>query len=59
MAAGQHAELIKTRLGHESVRTVLDVYGHLFEGLDEAAADALDVTFREAETDSMRTAAGY
>ncbi len=31
-----------SRLGHTSVRTVLDVYGHPFEGLDRDIADALD-----------------
>ena len=34
--------IIKNRLGHVSVRTVLDAYGHLYEGLDEQAAGALD-----------------
>jgi len=34
--------VIASRLGHTSVRTVLDVYGHLFEGLDRDLADALD-----------------
>jgi len=39
---GQHPKVIQQRLGHRSVRTTLDIYGHLFDGLDEAAADALD-----------------
>ena len=34
--------MIADRLGHTSVRTVLDVYGHLYEGADEAAAERLD-----------------
>lgn len=34
--------MIADRLGHTSVRTVVDVYGHLYEGADEAAADGLD-----------------
>ena len=34
--------MIADRLGHSSVRTVLDVYGHLYEGADEAAAERLD-----------------
>lgn len=42
IAAGQHPKVIQERLGHASIRTTLDVYGHLFEGLDQAAADALD-----------------
>jgi integrase len=42
IAQGEHPKTIATRLGHTSVRTVLDVYGHLYEGLDRAAADRLD-----------------
>lgn len=38
---GTHPAVIASRLGHTSVRTVLDVYGHLYEGLDRSAADAL------------------
>jgi integrase len=38
---GAHPQVIASRLGHTSVRTVLDVYGHLFEGLDRDIADAL------------------
>ena len=34
--------MVARRLGHTSVKTVLDVYGHLFEGMDEAAAGKLD-----------------
>jgi len=56
--AGQHPKVIAARLGHKSVRTVLDVYGHLFEGLDEAAADALDAAWTERAADSTRTQAG-
>jgi len=56
--AGQHPKVIAARLGHKSVRTVLDVYGHLFEGLDEAAADALDTAWTERAADSTRTHAG-
>jgi len=37
--------LVQERLGHASIKTTLDTYGHLFEGLDEAAADRLEVTY--------------
>jgi len=43
---GQHPKVIQLRMGHASIRTTLDTYGHLFPGLDEAAADALDESFR-------------
>ncbi len=42
IAAGQHPKLIQERLGHASIRTSLDAYGHLFDGIDQAAADAID-----------------
>jgi integrase len=51
---GEHAKLIQTRLGHASIRTTLDLYGHLLEGLDESAAAALDAGLRSV-TDTSRT----
>ena len=41
IAQGTHPAVIAARLGHTSVKTVLDVYGHLYEGLDRGAADTL------------------
>jgi integrase len=49
IAAGAHPMEIKTRLGHASITTTLNVYGHLFKSLDERLAEALDATHREAE----------
>ena len=45
IAAGEHPKLISARLGHSTIRTTLDTYGHLLPGLDEAAADRLDQLF--------------
>ena len=45
---GLHAKVIQERLGHASVRTTLDTYSHLFGGMDQAAADALDAAARGA-----------
>lgn len=42
IAAGPSGKVSAQRLGHTSVGTLLDVDGHLFDGLDQAAADALD-----------------
>jgi integrase len=42
IAEGAHPAVIASRLGHTSVKTVLDVYGHLYEGLDRDAADTLN-----------------
>ncbi len=54
IAEGEHPKVIQARLGHASIRTTLDLYGHLMEGLDEAAAAALEARFRSA-TDKSRT----
>jgi len=45
---GAHPLAIKERLGHASIQTTLDTYGGLFPSLDEAIADGLDRTMREA-----------
>jgi integrase len=45
IAQGEHPKVIQLRLGHSSIQVTLDTYGHLFEGLDEAAADRLDAAF--------------
>ena len=42
IAEGAPPAVIASRLGHTSVKTVLDVYGHLYEGLDRNAADTLE-----------------
>jgi integrase len=48
IATGAHPKVIQTRLGHSSIKTTLDVYGHLLPGLDESATAALDVTLAAA-----------
>ena len=42
IAQGEHPKVIQTRLGHSSIKVTQDRYGHLLEGLDEAAAACLD-----------------
>lgn len=42
IAQGESPKYIADRLGHESTRTVFDVYGHLYEGVDQAASSRLD-----------------
>jgi integrase len=39
---GTHPAVIAGRLGHTSVKTVLHVYGHLYDGLDRQAAEGLE-----------------
>ena len=37
-----HPKSVQSRLGHASITTTLNVYGHLFESLDADIADRLD-----------------
>jgi integrase len=46
--AGAHPFQIKTLLGHEDIRTTLNIYGHLFPSTEDALADALDAGYRKA-----------
>ena len=55
IAQGEHPKVIQLRLGHSSIQVTLDTYGHLFEGLDEAAAKRLDAIFLRTLADSSRT----
>jgi len=55
IAQGEHPKVIQLRLGHSSIQVTLDTYGHLFEGLDVAAADRLDAAFLRTPADFSRT----
>lgn len=44
-----------TRLGHTSVTAVLDVYGHLYDGLYRAAADTLEPPWTQPDVHKMWT----
>lgn len=48
IATGEDPYVISRRLGHASIRTTYDVYGHLFEGRDQEAADALEEVRRRS-----------
>jgi len=52
IAQGAHPAVIASRLGHTSVKTVLDVYGHLYEGLDRNAADTLNPPWDRSDVDA-------
>jgi len=58
IAAGEDPYVISKRLGHASIRTTYDTYGHLFEGRDRQAADRLEEAYRRARTDTRRTPDG-
>lgn len=55
IAQGEHPKVIQSRLGHASIKTTLDTYGHLFDGLDEAAAARLDEVWQTSDVDSWWT----
>ena len=40
--------MVQARLGHEDIRTTINVYGHLLPSVEAALADALTATFNEA-----------
>ncbi len=50
--AGEDPYVISKRLGHASIRTTYDVYGHLFEGRDQEAAEALDAARERSLADT-------
>jgi integrase len=54
IAQGEHPKVIQSRLGHASITTTLNTYGHLSEGLDEAAADRLDDAWNQAPAPATR-----
>jgi integrase len=43
---GVPIEVAQARMGHTSIKTTVDVYGHLFDASGEAVADKLDVFFK-------------
>jgi len=57
IAADVHAKVIQMRLGHASIRTTLDLHGHLMEGLDADAADRLEALSSQALAASPRPGA--
>lgn len=58
IAEGQSPRYIADRLGHTSTRTVLDVYGHLYDDADESAMEGLELLRQKAVTDRRRTVGG-
>jgi integrase len=45
---GAHPKAIQLRLGHESITTTLDTYGHLFEGIDADLAARMETAYANA-----------
>jgi integrase len=43
---GAHPKEIQARLGHSTIAMTLDLYGHLFPGMDDELADRMDEAYR-------------
>ncbi|MFQ5968490.1 MAG: tyrosine-type recombinase/integrase [Acidimicrobiia bacterium] len=57
IAAGEDPYVISKRLGHASIRTTYDVYGHLFQGRDKAAAEgSSEILDSRAAAEALETA---
>lgn len=55
IAAGAHPKALQARLGHSSITTTLDRYGHLMEGLDTELATRLELLQRHnKDTETTR-----
>jgi integrase len=53
--------MVQARLGHEDIRTTINVYGHLLPSVEAALADGLTATFNDAQrpnVQSLRSAHG-
>lgn len=52
--AGAHPKAVQERMGHASIKTTLDTYGHLFDAADEQVADGLDSLRAKAQRGRLR-----
>ncbi|MDQ3533132.1 MAG: hypothetical protein M3456_12350, partial [Actinomycetota bacterium] len=43
---------VQVRLGHSSITTTMNVYGHLLPSLDEQLTSGLERTYREARREA-------
>jgi len=51
---GVHAKVISERLRHSSMKITMDLYGHLFEGMDKAAAGLFDKSLKAKSVGGSR-----
>jgi integrase len=56
IAEGAHPKAIRARLGHASITTTLNTYGHLFPSLDTELAERLDGVRADALAARLRHA---
>ncbi len=48
---------VKERLGHSSITTTVNLYGHMFPSIEASLADALDGIYKDDEADERQEAA--
>jgi integrase len=48
IAAGAHAKLVQERLGHSSITTTLNLYGHVLPTTEAALVDEMDKIYAGA-----------
>lgn len=58
IADGAHAKVIQLRLGHATIAVTMDIYGHLFDGIDAAAAEGLDEMRARSKRSRLRALEG-
>lgn len=58
IAGGAHPKAVQARLGHASITTTLNTYGHLLPSLEEQLTEGLENAYREADGDQMGTSEG-
>jgi integrase len=46
LLAGVHPKIAQERLGHSTIATTLDIYGHVGDRMQEDAAAKIDVALR-------------
>jgi integrase len=56
LSLGVHPNLhmVKERLGHDDIRTTINIYGHLLPSVDEALADGLDALYNDDNVTPLR-----
>ncbi len=47
---GAHPKEIQERLGHSTIRSTFDRYGHLLPSLDKRLRDGLESAYRQSQT---------
>ena len=47
---GTHPKIVQERLGHASIQMTLDIYSHVYPGLQEAAARKFDEVMTPVES---------